>query len=95
MKFASVTNAEITSDEKELLVWPNPGNGKFNLKLPGIGNNQFQVQVIDSSGKIIYSQSINSGQTKQLDLSGNKNGMYWIKATNGEQTFTTAFQINQ
>jgi len=95
MKFASATNAEFIADEKELLIWPNPGNGKFNLKLPGIGGNQFQVQVFDSSGKIIYAQSINSGQTKQLDLSDNQNGMYWIKATSGEKILTRAFQINR
>jgi hypothetical protein len=95
MKFTSVTNAEIIAGEKELLLWPNPGNGQFHLILPESGKKQFRVQIFDSSGKIIYEQPMESGQTRQLNLSGNKNGMYWIKATSENITLTKAFQINK
>lgn len=93
MKLASVGYSEILIDSKELLVWPNPGNGLLNVEIPEAVSGKFKLEIFDLLGKVIFVGSVQSGETTQLDLSGIKDGMYWLKATSGEIRLSKAFQI--
>ena len=76
--------------EKELpLVYPNPSTGLFNLKLE---KGQWQVQVFDIMGrKVIEVQS--EGKTT-IDLENQPQGMYSLKADNGNQEIVRKIVVN-
>lgn len=72
----------------EVKVYPNPTDGEINLILPQTAT--YELRVYDMMGKLIISKNIiNQGEfTHVLDLSGQKNGIYFIEIRHGN-TFTT------
>jgi hypothetical protein len=74
---------------KEMKFYPNPGDGKFTLSfnLPEEGNTDVTIMNLD--GKSIYSEKLASfkGQyEKQIDISSNPKGVYFVKITQGEHS---------
>jgi hypothetical protein len=70
----------------EINFYPNPGNGKFNLSFKAQGAGETEVSVMDVQGKTIYSEKVqeNSGvYSKQIDLSQNRPGIYFLKIRQG------------
>ncbi len=64
-----------------MVMYPNPTNGLFQLKVSGFDNRQGVVTISDITGKTIVSQSFNpsSKQAEQFDLTGYPKGMYLVK----------------
>jgi PKD repeat protein len=64
-------------------VFPNPNNGKFNLKFNKDGNYSVNITIVDAIGNQIFSENnvkINSGtNVKVIDLSGLSQGVYNLK----------------
>jgi len=62
------------------VVFPNPSHGEINLSSDVLSGN-FDYQIIDLSGKIVYSQalSLTKNQTKTLNVSFLKKGIYFVK----------------
>ena len=69
-------------------VSPNPSTGVFNLNL---GTGLWQVQVFDILGKKVLENQLEGHSN--LDLSGNPQGLYFIKALNGAQEITAKVMI--
>ena len=69
----SVSVAE--TETPQMTVYPNPSNGIFNLNL---GKGMWQVQVFDITGKKVLESQLDGHSC--LDLSGNPEGLYFIKA---------------
>ncbi|MFC5271458.1 T9SS type A sorting domain-containing protein [Adhaeribacter terreus] len=65
--------------QSNVVVFPNPSNGLFNLKVPTTTRN-FSVEVMDLTGKLVKQQTVtnNSGST-QLNLNGTAKGIYILK----------------
>jgi len=86
-----------TSNESELILFPNPGTGLIQLKFnKQLVNPSATVKVYDSSGKLIKSNSISSlGIKAQLDLSQFSAGTYTISIEDGEKQFTNRFIISR
>jgi len=64
---------------KEILVFPNPTSGKFIVKSKGIE----KIEILNTKGTQIY-----IGKEKEIDLSQESNGIYFIKVTTDKQTIT-------
>lgn len=72
---------------KNMNFYPNPTNGKFNLKfeLPEKGNTD--VTIMSSDGKIIYNEKLDnfSGTyDKEMDISKESKGVYLVKVSQGK-----------
>lgn len=68
----------VEAEENEIVVYPNPNNGIFNIDLC---EGQWQVSVYDVAGRVVYE---NAQFTEgQIDLRQCGNGVYFIKAKNG------------
>lgn len=69
----------IGNDEEEFLeniiLYPNPSNGLFTLDLPG--NSTGDINVYNTLGKLIKTQSI-SGSKTTLDLTSCTKGIYYL-----------------
>lgn len=89
-KMTSVFNSDF---ESGLTVYPNPSNGRFSIRLK---NEEFMQQdasisVIDFTGKTVYTQIINSDENQffeSVDLSGYKNGVYYVMYQSAVKSIT-------
>jgi hypothetical protein len=59
--------------------FPNPSNGKFTLS-PDENWNEFNVEILDLSGRIVRSENFNSNNSVEFDLH-EKSGIYLLKVT--------------
>jgi len=82
-------NAIDKIDMANNVVYPNPNNGIFNLKI----NSDFQdieVSVLDFSGRVIYSKTVNNSRVGDIevsfDLSAAGTGIYFIRISQDHQT---------
>lgn len=69
-----------TLANNNILVYPNPSNGVFNINF----NNNLvnKLEVIDVLGRSVYQENLNSGaytSSKSLDLSNNVKGIYILR----------------
>ena len=86
-----ITSIESTFPDGVIEVFPNPNNGIFTISL-NEGNyvDDIKVNIIDESGKFIYSDSFcqNIGEhTKTIDLSGKK-GVFIITLQGSEYKYS-------
>ena len=100
----TVSNSDITVDVVLILVgvtdqnslvsslYPNPTNGKVYLTLNPVVESA-QITITDLGGKVILSQEWLPIEST-IDLSGNKQGVYFIKITSGNSTFTGRIVLN-
>ncbi|MFC5271460.1 T9SS type A sorting domain-containing protein [Adhaeribacter terreus] len=65
--------------QNNVVVFPNPSNGLFNLKVPTTTRN-YSVEVTDLTGKLVKQQTVtNNSGTTQLNLNGTAKGIYILK----------------
>ena len=70
------------------LVYPNPSNGAFNLKL---GKGQWNVEVYDITGRKVY--ECRTEGCSLLDLGHCQKGLYFLKATGDGKALTTKIMV--
>ncbi|MBX2842769.1 MAG: right-handed parallel beta-helix repeat-containing protein [Flammeovirgaceae bacterium] len=69
-------------------IYPNPGNGKVNFVIGEI-KTKGSILLRDLSGRIIYSEMLNSKQSymeKSIDIIQNKPGLYFLEFTTDGMT---------
>lgn len=71
---------ENNSTKPEIVVYPNPTNGVFNVDYSKANN----IKVINTLGVIVYEEKLEllSQGTKSIDLSDFANGIYFITVSN-------------
>jgi hypothetical protein len=64
----------------ELSVYPNPSDGRFNLYVGVADISNSNIQVVDISGRLVYSQTHNSSSSAcvPIDISGKAKGIYIV-----------------
>ncbi|MBK6835098.1 MAG: T9SS type A sorting domain-containing protein [Bacteroidetes bacterium] len=83
---------EMSNLNNQLYVYPNPGNGIFNLKtkqLEDLKINSFEV--FDLLGQKVFEAAnitISSSSNFQIDLTNYPNGIYFVKANGLNKSFT-------
>ncbi len=93
-----VTNIDNTLLSSSLEIFPNPGNGLFNLKYMSGSGNKFTVKVINIKGEIVFIKDFSKSTSLKdipLDFSEFSNGVYNIELNNGNETLKTAIIINK
>lgn len=71
-------------DKKEILVSPNPTNGKISVLLPD--NGEISIKIINLLGQVVLENQIEPVQRKiNLELTGNPEGIYFVEIKSGEQ----------
>ncbi len=84
--FASVSEIQ---NEDELIIFPNPGNGKFNILTKH--DNPLDVSIFSAQGKQVY-HHIHASSNSTVDISQNAKGIYLLKLSDRK---TNTFQIRK
>jgi hypothetical protein len=81
------TNIDNKLDIQKIDFFPNPNNGKFNLKFNLSQKGNTEVVVYNAEGKKAYYEMLKdfSGDySKEIDISNNSKGVYFLKVTQGK-----------
>jgi hypothetical protein len=81
---------EITGDN--VLVYPNPSNGVYNLMFENPIYNE--VQVYDVSGHLVFSKELNNDEIQIIDLQFLAQGIYMLRLFNSEESRTIRVMKN-
>lgn len=90
-RISNTTKEEILSDSDEILLYPNPSNGNFNINFNN-SNTPYTIEIISISGQKVFEKQ----NTKQQSITVNNlpKGLYIIKVINEEKTFIKKIIIN-
>jgi len=75
----------IVAENSILNLFPNPAKEMVTIDLSNLTDKNISLSVTDVTGKIIYTQEVNSVETIRLDVSDYTSGIYFITFA-GEQT---------
>ncbi len=83
-----------TANNIQFSIYPNPSEGQFILR-NGENADSYSVMVFDPRGKVVYDQRINFAARDQrlIDLSAQAKGIYLMKISNAENSFTRKIVI--
>ena len=75
---------------------PNPSNGKFSLKFNTSEEGNTDIKIYDLNGAEVYNESLknfNGTYEKEIDISGEKSGTYFLKVTQGDNIMSRKIVI--
>ncbi len=89
------STSEIPGNEsKTFKVFPSPTNGLITVKLNNnILKDGYTVNVVNSTGCVVYNKSINRLQTTSINLSNYAKGIYFIRLTSRSGTISEVQKI--
>ena len=94
-----VTSVQEVITSNGVGVWPNPGNGQFNILLKDPVTEDFAWTVVNLMGSKVAEGVLNAGTTANgtfsMNLSGLSNGMYILQLQNSTQQLNVKLQINR
>jgi hypothetical protein len=87
VQYENVTYSELDTTEAPLLVYPNPSNGKFNMKFSSITTLYSTIDIYNMSGKKVYTELINKtgNFTVTVDLTHLGAGIYFVRYSDSEK----------
>lgn len=77
-----------------LHIYPNPAKDKLTLELVNMPENSSTVSIYSITGSTVYNEKL-STQSTEIDLSGFESGLYFIKLTSGDRSFTQRVEIQK
>ena len=85
--------AVLEQSEKEIKVFPNPSDGRFQLTLEHDGAEKITAKVFDITGKQVKDISEDlvkedSSVTAQVNLESPKSGIYFLRVSIGNKVLT-------
>jgi hypothetical protein len=80
-------------NESNISIFPNPSNGQFNLKIDGFESDNLTISIIDATGRILNSETINTTQQavyqQQFNISNQvTTGLYFIRIASENSVIT-------
>jgi hypothetical protein len=81
---------EALTAKTDVLIFPNPSNGRFQVRFTGNPGIQVPVRILDASGRQVWTTELTSENQSEegltLEPSGMASGVYWIRFTFPNQT---------
>lgn len=90
VKPAAVGIKELGNDDKSIVIYPNPSNGKFviSYKSADLKNQKITLEVYNAIGEKIYSNKPDLINQFIIDLTDHANGIYFVVFKTAEQVFS-------
>jgi hypothetical protein len=94
----SAKTEEPLADNKvqNLLLYPNPSGGRFNLKFDLPDQGDAQIGIYDMQGNKVYTEEVKNTRQydKPVDLSTQKAGVYILRIAQNGKVYTRQIQVN-
>jgi len=77
--------------QKSVEIYPNPSNGLFNIAINSAGNSEYQLTVVDLTGRNVFElkgQCSAGDNQVALDLTSLNKGIYMVSIRKGEEIVT-------
>jgi hypothetical protein len=71
----------------EYNIYPNPSNGKFCLETQNLTTEPIEIMVMDLTGRQVYEENAVVTGKKEIDLTVQEKGMYFLKLKSGDRIF--------
>ncbi len=78
----------IEEDVKDCVLSPNPVQDRLNIHFGKVIKDQVRVEVIDAIGCILLNKVVSDKSYCSLDCSGLSKGIYIVRVTSGDESFT-------
>ncbi len=78
----SGTKSRPSSEDKALLVYPNPSTGIVHIAINGFEGRKLELRILNVIGSVMYRETLtelSDRYTKSLDLSKFTSGLYYVK----------------
>ena len=82
-----VTGIEDINKRISITLFPNPTKGIVTITVEGYSGSNINMEIADIRGRLVYKENthfINNKYTKQIDLSTNPKGVYFIRFFNND-----------
>lgn len=93
-----VTNIAESSRDGEMIVFPNPSNGKFTVQLnnENADHNTIEIELVNLMGQIVFSKSFNfEGGKEEIQLEESiAKGAYVLRVNNGHNVSSKRIIVN-
>ena len=92
----SINQQFITSEKLNAVLYPNPNDGVFKVKLTGLPVEKIELTIFDNTGKLVKRQTIlnfTGDHTEMLQLKL-VSGIYTLRIESGTETLSRQFIIN-
>lgn len=76
-----------TNDLGKVSVSPNPTNNNVNITLDSKLSGAFNVNIMDVTGKTVYTNSLEANSTMNVDVTSFAKGVYFVKINNDKTQF--------
>ncbi len=77
----------LSNNPKEVIIFPNPNNGLFNIKIETEKTGELEVTIFDGQGKVVYIQQFDTEELEreQIDIQHLPRGLYHILIRHGAE----------
>lgn len=90
---ANTTGIVENQIQKNIAVYPNPSNGRFQVEIGNvIFSNKYNLIIYNVNGENIY-QSVLTNPNTKIDLNDQSKGNYYVKIYDGQTIFTEKIVI--
>jgi len=89
---------ETAFNESNINIYPNPSNGKLYIDITGEENAEVSIYIMDMLGQVHVEETMvfGQGRTSSLfDLNDFANGLYIVKLTKGNQSYSHKITIHK
>lgn len=77
---------KFNTSEKQVIVFPNPNNGTFNVTLLNFENSA-SICIYNLTGAIFYNSNIEQTTLKEITLPTIQKGIYFVRVTSNKEQF--------
>lgn len=92
------TNALLVTNvinANNIILYPNPSNGIIAIEYKNAILKNCMLEVINLLGNIVYTQNLNVLQLQSINLNLLANGMYYVRVSNKEQSYSNKIIIQK
>jgi hypothetical protein len=75
-------------------VYPNPSNGVFNIEISVPGKTAAALEITDKDGKVIYTEEVSSSGKREVDLTSQGKGTFFLNLKQGKKTIQRQIMVN-
>jgi hypothetical protein len=97
--FFNCTGIDEMADSKIIELYPNPNTGQFAIRSQSLPSGNYELNVYDVRGKLVYSEAelnVQTGLNHPLNLNKLGNGVYVLQVRNSNNTsYNKRFIINR